>query len=124
MSFKIGDPIFDSSGRPGLIKDKDPRTGGLTVERSHQKVQENIRHGYLKDLGTLRSDFNAIMDEIKDIENAREMIETLQSKIYKLEDEVDSPHDLKMIKYLRSELFHLMQTHQISPREYRILPTT
>ena len=51
MVLKVGDPIFRRhDARPGIVEEQDPNNLKLKVNRDHDVVESQSRHGYLKGL--------------------------------------------------------------------------
>lgn len=118
MSFRISDVVYGVNGIPGIVKSQDKLTGDLQVDIDEKEVSKTHKHGYINGLTpNERESYNTHLDEIKEIEDPKEKVETMRAKISQL---AADPTQFKMLKYLQSELFHLMNTHNISPRFYNI----
>lgn len=118
---RVGDPIFSPKGKPGVVADKDKETEQLSVDGKHEVVKDQFRHGYLYGLDKKREDFNEIMDEISELESPKEKAQVLQEKIQEMEEN-KSKDSVRLIRYLKSELVHLMSTYNLSPRSYVVPP--
>ena len=57
------------------------------------------------------------LDEVHDNKEPKEKVESIREKIATLRED---PSKIRLVKYLESELFHIMNTHNISPRFYNI----
>ena len=120
MSLKVGDPVFEKTGFPSYVKEREPETESVHLDARKEKVKEQSRHGYIRGLsGEQRSDFNEILDDIADISEPREKAATLQEKIQDIEGSEPTLQNKRMIRYLKSELFHIMQSYKVFPREYQ-----
>ena len=118
MAMTIGDPTFSHTGMPGTIRKKEAEQGAITVETDPQAVQTEHRHGYLTGFTpNERASFTQIMDKVKDERDPKEKMRVLQNQIDTLETETD-PQKRNLLRYLHSELFHIMDTYRIAPREY------
>ena len=116
MSIKIGDPLFTSDAHPGVMRKSNPVTDKITIDTDSKAVKEHFRHGYLKGLSTdERKEFNEVMDGIKSMEDANSGIDKLHGQITALEKE-PTPEHLKLVRYLKAELFHMMNDEKRSPR--------
>ncbi|MBP6219016.1 MAG: hypothetical protein KA436_10565 [Oligoflexales bacterium] len=130
MSLKIGDPIFTADAAPAVLaKSKgggETFNGKIQAEAEPTAVKQHFRHGYLKGLNPdERTEFNSVMDKVKGIDNPEDRVHSLQEKIQNMESAPSSPQDMKMISYLKAELFHLMRTTGVKPKfleipEYKI----
>lgn len=122
MTLKIGDPVFTRRGQPGVIVGRDDRSQRYESKIENEAVRTAFRHGYVKGMEEeMRHNFNAIMDDLQGIEDAEERMNSLQGTIEKLELDADNgPDSQRLVRYLKSELFHLMRTHNVSPKEYKI----
>lgn len=116
MSLKVGDPVFTSDALPGLLHKKDEAASKTIVDTDLKSVKQHFRHGYIKGLNDVeRSTFNGVMDEIKGTPEDMQKVEKLHAKIQDLEHE-PTVENMKLARYLKAELFHLMSSSQVSPR--------
>ena len=121
MSLKIGDPVFNVQGQAGLVSAKEQRTGKTVVNTDRAELQSGIRHGYLKGLDPKeREAFNQIMDAVKAMPKPEDRVAELKTKIDTMEAGQQSTDGLKMLRYLKSEFFHLMQTQHVNPSTYTV----
>lgn len=120
MSFRVGDPIFTYKGAPAEVLKKDEVTQEFKVDTDPQKVLESFRHGYLKGLPEeTRNEFNAIMDDVKSMEDIKKRIGVLQEKIATYEHHESK--DMRLLAgYLKGELMHTMTSSNVTPRYYEI----
>ncbi len=116
-SIRTGDAVFIRSGNPGIVKGRDERTGKLELNTELATVQKDMRHGYINGLQVAdREKLNEILDTVKgDSMEPRERVDTLQARISELEED---PKHLPLVRYLRAEMTHIMNSHQIQPRQY------
>ena len=63
------------------------------------------------------------MDDIREIEDPQKVL-NLQERISGLESSEPSLKNKRMVRYLKSELFHNMQTYDVFPREYQVSKDT
>jgi len=118
MSFRIGDAVFGRQGQPGIVVEKDDIQSKLTVDSDKKAIDKNHRHGYINGLKTeQRSQFLEVMDTVAETKDPHEKMETLQKKIGEARAD---PKQFHLVSYLESELFHVMNQYQISPRTYKI----
>ena len=118
MSFRIGDGVFGVNGIPGIVQSQDRVTGDLQIDTDEKEVAKVHRHGYINGLTPNERDaYNSHLDEVKQVDDPNEKITAMKAKITELQKD---PSKIKMVKYLESELFHIMQTHNISPRFYGV----
>lgn len=120
MSFRVGDPIFNHLGQPGIVSGVDAKTKQVKVDTKHSEIQEQFRHGYLKGLsGEARDELYQFLDEVKSMDNPKSKILAIQKQINLMEEET-SPKSQVMIGYLKAELYHVMSSNHYSPRHYEI----
>ncbi len=121
MAIKIGDPLFNPLGEPGVVTQKESARERLHASSDPAEVKDAFRHGYISGLEKpIRKKFNSVMDEIRQLDRPEEKVENLQKKISDLESETTSPANIQLTHYLRAELFHLMQTYNIHPRQFEV----
>lgn len=118
MSFKVQDPVFNSQGEPGIVKNIDRENQRIKVDKNKELVAHEFRHGYLKGMSKgIRSEFNQFMDEVKNEPVPTEKVVKLQGKISELESDF-SPKNYILLNYLKSELAHVMNTYHVKPRTF------
>lgn len=119
---RTGDPVFSRNGEPAVVLARQANNDVLRADARPEQLREQFRHGYIKGLeSSERKQFNAIMDSILEIDDVHEQLSALKGKIETFErQESPSPQGLRFARYLKSELFHLMQVNNIQPREYNI----
>lgn len=117
MSIRVGDAVFIRSGIPTTVKDRDGLTGKLSLEADPEKVKEDHRHGYVNGMTVeTRRDLYAILDQVKaESADPAERIEKMRLKLEELDQD---PRNLHLSRYLKAEMVHIMNTHNIRPREY------
>ena len=121
MSVKIGGPIFNNKGMPGIVIDRDQKTAELVVDRGQESFEKATRHGFLLGMDSkMRDDFNDVMDRIKSLKEPKEKVLALQTKIHELRTDEPTKEGLRLSRYLESELFHVMSTYRYEPRIYRV----
>jgi len=122
MDIRNGDAVFLRHGEPGIVKDRNPATGKLTVDTDKQTVKQEMRHGYLNGLSdTQRIELNQILDSVKTTsENPTDRISALETKVRELETD---PRQNGLSKYVKAEMVHIMNSHGIKPREYSVQET-
>ncbi len=117
MSIRVGDAVFIRNGVPATVKDRDPNTGKLVLSQDQQQVRVDFRHGYLNGMSEeTRLELYGILDAVKaETADPSERLEKLRVKL----EEVDvDPRKVHLARYLRAEMTHIMNTHQIRPREF------
>jgi hypothetical protein len=118
MTLRVGDIAFGRNGQPAVITEKSSAKSELKVSSDPKAIQKKHPYGYINGLKPEeRTDFLSVMGDIAEIEEPREKVGVLQSKI---QDIKEDPRQHHLVGYLESELFHLMNLHKISPREYTI----
>jgi hypothetical protein len=121
MSLKVGDPIFMANSSPGIVKKADMEKGRLNVDVDTEAVAKHFRHGYIKGLDeNERLQYDSTLDSIEEIKNPKEQISALQEKISQLENGTPSLQQIKMARYLKAELNHIIQVGKINPRFYEV----
>ncbi len=121
MAIKVGDPLFNTQGEPGVVRKKESLHQRMQASSDRNEVKDEFRHGYIAGLdGKDRKTFNAFMDDIRAIDKPDEKIEKLQKKIQEMEKDPTSQANIQLTKYLKSELFHLMQTYNVRPRQFEM----
>ncbi len=115
---RVGDSTFSSQGKPGYVSNRNPMSGELTVGTDRKEVIQRFRHGYINGLSEpQRVDFEKILDNIKSIEDPEKRVSELQAKIEELN--ID-PRNRLVTNYLNAELFHLMNSAGIQPKQYTV----
>jgi hypothetical protein len=118
MSFRIGDAVYGVNGIPGVVKHQDKVSGDLKVDIDEKEVAKTHKYGYINGLTpSERESYTSHLDEVHEKEDPKEKVEAMRTKISTLRQE---PSKVRLVKYLESELFHIMNTHNISPRFYSI----
>lgn len=118
MSFKVQDPVFNSQGEPGIVKQINRESQKIKVDKDQKTVAQEFRHGYLKGMSEgVRSEFNQFMDDVKNEQIPKEKVTMLQGKISELEADF-SPKNYILLNYLKSELAHVMNTYHVQPRTF------
>ena len=117
-NIKLGDVVFTGDGRPSVVKARDEKKGNLNLDRTHEALKTSLRHGYKNGLNEeQRSDFNSILDDVKELESPMERVEELKSILSELEKD---PTKFILTRYVRSELSHIMNTHGIQARLFTV----
>lgn len=119
LAIRPGDIIFTRQADPALVKERDPATGILRLDRDQNAVKEMARHGYINGVDSdKRQEFLAILDEVKGAtEDPAQRIDLLKNRIEQLEQD---PKNSRLSRYLRSEMAHLMNVYGVKPREFSI----
>ncbi len=122
MALQIGDPIFTRTGTPGFIKERSEAKESVVSDVNEAAVKTQFRHGYIRGLSSdARQEFNGIMDRIRTLDQGPEKVRAMQKTIDEMENVPEKkPETMMFIRYLKSELFHLMQVYNIHPQEYSI----
>lgn len=117
MTLKVGSATFNINGVPGIVKNMDEERKEYTVDTDPNEVRKIHRHGYINGLSMdERAVFNKAVDEISEIQDPREKIEKMQKMV---EDSRLDSKNIRMTRYLESELFHQMQILNFSPRYFK-----
>ena len=123
MTFNVRDPIFSHIGEPGVVKGINQVNSKLEVDRNHEKVTKEFRHGYLKGLSPdQRTQFNQFMDEVKSNQDVDAQVKMLQEKIHALSDDTSIGSKI-ILGYYKSELAHVMHINHYTPRYYGVPAT-
>jgi hypothetical protein len=118
MSFKVGDVSFVRNGEPTIVVGKDPVSKELTLSRDKKELEKNHRYGYVNGLQAEdRSSYLSLLDEVAGIKDPEEKVQKLRERISELEQD---PKQFQLLSYLKSELFHVMHTYNVAPREYKV----
>lgn len=116
MSFRVGDAVFGVNGIPGVVKSQDKVTGDVEVDVERSEVEKVHKHGYINGLSqNERKNFFSHLEEVENIEDQHKKIEAMRDKIKELKQD---PKQIKMVRYLESQLYHFMSSSNISPRMY------
>ena len=119
LSFKINDPVFNNLGEPGFVRKIDPNKQKVFVNKDRAAVKHELRHGYIRAMGPdVRGHFNEFMDKVKDEPVPEHKIRLLQDKIIDLEGGGGNPENRRLLKYIKSELAHIMNTYHVHPRKF------
>ncbi len=117
MTLKVGSVTFNINGAPGVVKNIDQDRKEYTVDTDRNEIRKIHRHGYINGLSIEERDvFNKAVDEISEIQDPREKIEKMQKMV---EDSRLDSKNIRMTRYLESELFHQMQILNLSPRYFK-----
>lgn len=118
MGFQVGDTIFSRAGKPTVLTGRNEGNGELQVQAEGEKIAETKKRGYINGLNPEeRVQFNEIIDKMRTIPEPEKRLEELQTKI----DEIKAdPRQRILTRYLSSEMAHLMNTHRIAPKEYKV----
>jgi hypothetical protein len=115
---RIGDPVYDAKGMPGVVVGERALDHTLQVNSDASDVRQAMRHGYIKGLDNQsREVFNAILDDVEALELPAQKVALLQQRI----DEVGSvlsPRALQLQGYLKAQLSHVMNSNSYHPRHY------
>jgi hypothetical protein len=119
VSIRLGDAVFIRSGTPAIVKDRNPTTAQLLLDQDYEHVQEDMRHGYINGLsGETRAQLNEILDDVKGAtDDPRERVDAMQAKLTEIDGD---PTKLPLSRYLRAEMLHVMNAHNIKPKEYSV----
>ncbi len=117
MTLKVGSATFNNNGVPGIVKNLDQERKQYTVDTDRDEVRKIHKYGYINGLSMEeRAVFNKAVDEISEIEDPKEKIEKMQKIV---EDSRADSKNIRMTRYLESELFHQMQILNVSPRYFK-----
>jgi hypothetical protein len=118
MAIRTGDVLFNQSGIPALVKERNPETGALTMDTDRKEVRRVHTTGYVNGMGPeIRQQFADVLQAVKDIPDPTERLEALSARI----DELDKdPRNFALVKYLTAEKVHIMNITGIQPRYYTI----
>ena len=117
-SMRIGDAAFRGNGMPGIVENKDEQ-GNLQIDTDQKRVRQQFRHGYLNGMPSQdRQQFNEILDTVRQTDDPKEKLNLLSTKMAELNEEPAKNRNL--LQYLNSEMWHVMQTYNVHPKEYKI----
>lgn len=117
MALKVGSVTFGINGTPGVVKNLDHERKEYTIDTDREGVRKVHRHGYINGLSLEeRESFNKVVDDVSEIQDPKEKIEKMQKIVE--ESRLDSKN-IRMTRYLESELFHQMQILNLSPRYFK-----
>jgi hypothetical protein len=118
MSFKVGDVSFLHNGIPAVVAGKESDSGKLMLDSDQGAVKKLHRHGYLNGLeDTDRKALLNILDKVSETEQPDEKIGLLNQQI---DDLSKDPRNFRLVRYLKSELTHMMNTYNVKPRYYEM----
>lgn len=119
MDYRVGDAIFNYSGRPGIVVDKKLQTGEFVIKPPSESLKEVQKRGYINGLSPAeRQDFNEVMDRVRELQDPVKKIEELGTQI-----DAKQGGDVKarqVAKYLNAEMQHIMISNHIQNREYKM----
>ena len=120
MQFRVGDTVFNYAGEPGVIKDRKVQSGEYVLDPKGATLAEVQKRGYINGLSAdLRQEFNAVMDQVRDIPEPEKRVNMLSEKIEEKKT-VGDPKSRLVAKYLNAEMQHIMLTNNITNRQYTI----
>lgn len=123
MGFTVRDPIFSQIGEPGVVKGVNPINSRIDVDRNHETVAKEFRHGYIKGLSPeQRTEFNKFMDDVRARDDVDEKVKMLQEKIHALSNDTNIGSKI-ILGYYKSELAHVMHNNNYTPRYYGVPAT-
>lgn len=119
MKIRPGDAVFTRNGLPSVVKERDPNTGEIKANRDPELVKKQMRHGYLNGLKQSdRKELYGILDRVKgETEDPQERVKMLRNQLVDIKDD---PHKHELTRYLKAEIVHIMNTHNIKPNEYTV----
>ena len=119
MTIRIGDTAFIKQGHAAIVKGRVQDTGQLELKVDTPEVQRDTRHGILNALTPeVRKELYAILDQVKaDTQVPGERLDQIREKLTEVEKD---PRNFVLAKYLRAEMGHLINTHNIKPKEYSV----
>ena len=118
MKVLPGDIVYGPGGKPGIVQKRDSLTGKLTVENQGPEYQKARKYGFINGLpGPERAQYQAIIDKVREHEDPKMRISALSTQIDELKDD---PRNHRLVRYLESEMAHIMFSEEISPRTYKL----
>lgn len=118
MGMTIGDTVFNTQGKPGVIKAKDTVNGQLQVENQGPQFEKQRRLGYINGVpAERREEFNQIVTAVRAESDPEKQVAIIMQKVNELRTD---PKNYLLAKYLQSEAAHIMNTSGVQPREYTI----
>ncbi len=119
MSIRVGDTVFIKSGHAAIVKGRSTDTGQLELKVDTPEVQHDTRHGVINGMTPdARKELYEILDQVKEATSVpSERVDQMRDKILELEKD---PRNFVLAKYLRAEMGHLINTHNIKPKEYSV----
>ncbi len=117
MSIRVGDSIFQSSGKVGIVRRVDQDNGEILAESPEDLGSKELRHGYINNLNdSERQVFHETLDQVNGMETA-EKVKSLTESIEKMRA---NPGNGRLVQYLQSQLSHIMQSENYQPRTYAV----
>ncbi len=116
MGLNVGDVIFNQTGRVGSVtsKDKEARTVQISMEKD--KLKTHHPFGYINGLSIEdRQKYNSILEKVHAHSDIQEKMKGFQAAI---DETSQDPRNYLLTRYLKSELAHVMHSHNIHPRTY------
>lgn len=118
MVSRIGDSLFNRDGVAGFVVNRDPKKETLQVATEGPEFEKGRRYGFINGLEpSQRKEFESIIDQMKDRDEARERVDFLHEQIETLKED---PKRGVLTRYLQGEMAHIMNSEGISPRIYSI----
>jgi hypothetical protein len=118
VSLRIGDATF-FRGQPGVAVRRDDQKEIATIDQDPARVKQEFRHGYVNGMAPNdREKFNSFMDQVRELKAPNDRATLLQQKIDELEE--DPANNRFLRKYLQAELWHVMHSNNIHPKEYNV----
>jgi hypothetical protein len=116
MRINIYDTVFSGKGEPGIVIGKNPVNNTVEIEKNGPKFEAARRKGFINGL-TLedRTRFNSILNQVREIKEPNDKAVKLSETIDELRQD---PNNYHLVRYLTSELAHLMYSENITPRYY------
>ncbi len=118
-NIKTGDVVFYGHGKPAVVKGRvENNNDDLILDRDTETIAAQIRHGYLNGMSEqVREEFNSIVDKVKENSDPNERVNGLVAKLEEIEQD---PTKQSLVKYIKAELSHVMNTHRITTRTYTV----
>ena len=116
MKVNRGDIVFNNTGMPAVVMDRNEITGELKVQAKGDTFEQTRKHGFINGLSPEdRSTFYNIIDSIKTLENPAKQVAEYTKQIDTLKDD---PKNRFLVRYLTAEKAHLMFSENIEAAEY------
>lgn len=117
MSIRVGDSIFQSNAKVGVVRKIDEDNGEIHAESPPDLGTKELRHGYINNLNEAeRQAFHETLDGVSGLET-EEKVKSLTESIEKMRE---NPHNSRLVLYLQSQLSHIMQSENYQPRVYKV----
>ena len=117
MSYRVGDLVFRSHGQPSIVSSRNKNDGTAVLDSDRAEIRKATRHGFINGIDPgRREEFNAVMDEVKALDDPEQRVDHLRGKIAELQAD---PRNQQMVHYLQGEMNHLMNTFSVRPRFYK-----